>query len=800
MANASGGESRPKTFFLNEKQELTSFLREGGGRAAAIVPIDWQRRSSSLSESFRAAAFRPQSRDPSAGRHSFVLAVPAAAVEKESTSKKAQAQGGRLSSQPAFGGRDSHLFRKLGLDLIETLPEGVATVHVPAERVPQLLATMNALASASAREQSRWINLDSFRELPASARVDGPWLHSISAAGPVPASIRFQPTLSRTEVQDSLQAIVAHLSRESRLVRAGREFSGRYWCSGILSAQDIAALADDFISIQSIHPPFPVASAGASTGKKRARKKPATSSDNLPQPAEIPPLPANLLPTVAVIDTGIPESHALLGGFRRGGYRNPDLDPSIRYVGDHGSTVASCVVFGRVHMDQALAPPLVAACRVFDVMLAKDHNLIDDDAIVPAIEAVVGTAPDVRVSNLSFSRPSLRGLNPVERREHLLRLQDLENQAFARDLLIVFAAGNSQPGLIPSEPYPNHVDDDRWALGAFACSFNGIVCGAYVDKLNDDAVAGVLGAPSPFTRIGPGLCDSPVPGFSAPGGDSSSSYERLAATGVWVCNASGLWEDHAGTSVAAPLVARETAWVLQELLPHCPPEAAPFAGTIKAWLNLVAKRPLLNGAFERLASRTLGRGFPSASELRSPRGDSAVFVWQTTLQGPKTVSRVQFPVPAAWIRSATNPWLRVVGAWNAPVNAALTESWACRKVGVKVRPFGGDEALVGGGTAKGAYPLIDRSWGISTESLASKNLSLSDAYWILECEYEEVGEYPPAMTVSPQQRVGVVIELLDRSENPTSPQYFIQSLAIAAELTRLSVPQYPATQPVTLKV
>jgi hypothetical protein len=434
-----------------------------------------------------------------------------------------------------------------------------------------------------------------------------------------------------------------------------------------------------------------------------------------------------------------------------------------------------------------------------DVMVSRDAEHIDDDIIVTALETVVATAPDVRVFNLSLGGDPLGSFAPVARREKLIKIQDLDNLAFARDVLLVMAAGNSPRGIVPAQPYPNHLEDPRWELGTHARSFNGVVCGAYVNTLGVDCVAGVFGAPSPFTRIGPGLCGSPVPGFSAPGGDGTPEYTHATNTGIWTCTADGTWEDRAGTSFAAPLVSREAAWAFRELARHCGGQTVPFAGTIKAWMNLVAVRASLKGSFERLALRTLGRGFPTVKRLQQPFPSSAVFVWQTVLQAPKSVSRVQFPVPLSWLTKAGAPRLRVVAAWNSPVNAALVDSWACRKVSIKIRPFGAEEALRGGGTASGAYPLIDRDFDVHPSTLTARGYSPTDALWMLEAEYEEIGEYPPAMTISPQQRVGAVLELSDASEEPHSPQAYVQALPLAVGLDRLSVLNGPLQAPITIK-
>lgn len=784
-----------KNFFLNERQELSSIEREGGGRPAQYVPIDWSRRSADLQSSLtRAISRRPNPVDPSSARHYFVAAVPATSIDKTSTSKKAEKTGGIISQRPNFGGEHARLFRRLGMDFLEMLPGGRAVVHVPTANIPQIVSTIGTLPGASDRERFRWISLAGFEPLDWSTRVDARWLATIAPGTLSEVIIRFQPTLSRLEIQEILQAIAqrAGTQANARFMKVGRELSGRYWCSAFLTSEMINLVAREFVSTQSIHPPLrtPVAAS-------RKVKGGSTSKGKVAAPTQSNTVPSGPLPIVAVVDTGIPEQHRELAAFRRSGYRNPDLDGDIPYMGDHGCAVASAIVFGRQDMTSGvLTSP--GSCMVLDVMVSHDVNRIEDEQLMPALQAVAGTAPEVRVFNLSFDAPPLELLPELTQREYLLKLENLDNYAFQRDAILVIAAGNSPPGIVPAKPYPGHQDDPRWHLGAYARSFNGAVCGSYVDVTNPNAIAQVLGAPSPFTLVGPGLCDAPVPGFSAPGGDCLANYTWAPSTGVWINTSTGMWEDHCGTSVAAPLVAREAAWICQELARYCADGATPFAGTIKAWMRFSATRPSLKGAMSLLARRTLGEGQPSTQFLRSPSGEYACFVWQTVLQAPNGVSRVQFPVPLAWLREAKAPRLRIVVSWNTPVSSALTEHWAIRKVLAKVRPFGSNEAIRGGETAVGGYPMIDRSLDVSIAALSAKQFKPNDELWILECEYESLGPDPVGMTVSPQQRVGAILVLYDESESPVSPQPLIQAMPIAVEMDRLSV-QAPLNAPILVK-
>lgn len=130
---------------------------------------------------------------------------------------------------------------------------------------------------------------------------------------------------------------------------------------------------------------------------------------------------------------------------------------------------------------------------------------------------------------------------------------------------------------------------------------------------------------------------------------------------------------------------------------------------------------------------------------------------------------------------------------------ALENSWACRKVSIKLRPFGGKDALRGKGASSGGYPLIDRTYEVQPEILEKKGYKLDEESWILEAEYEEIGDYPPAMTVSPQQKIGAVIELFDDGETNVSPQSYVQALAVATELDRLSAQRTPILTPITIR-
>jgi hypothetical protein len=178
----------------------------------------------------------------------------------------------------------------------------------------------------------------------------------------------------------------------------------------------------------------------------------------------------------------------------------------------------------------------------------------------------------VRVFNLSFDGDlRLEDLPAKQRAETLKHIEEIDNFAFDQDVLLVVAAGNAQQGLIPSPGYPFHFNNPGWELHSFPRAFNALTCGGVANRLNAGGLASEVDAPSPFTRVGPGFAGSPKPDFCATAGNSDADYRHLVGAGVWGYSTLGEPREGFGTSFAAPLLAREAAFVFEELRPKCPP-------------------------------------------------------------------------------------------------------------------------------------------------------------------------------------------------------------------------------------
>jgi hypothetical protein len=785
----------PRTFFLNESHELASAEKEGGGRLPAYAPVQWAAKAKRLSQTLqRVEQLIVASNDPLKDERFFVLANPVPDLEKLSTNKKKAPQG-TYKEHTDFGGTHGRVFDRLGMDLLQVTDAGQAIVHAKKATLDQLRDRSASLETLGAREQSRWITIESFETIPLQLRVDSDWLNHLRPNDPSEVIFELQPVLTRLEVERVLRAIADLLLSDEKLTGTGTDFSGRRWLRGMATQRSIRSIAKDFFSVQAIHSPLYSIAAGKTRGRM-------TSELSGPAVRERP-IDATALPCVAILDLGVPTDHNRLRPYKRGQFI--PLNAPRQPIGDHGSWVASRVVFGECESHNDLTER-IGLCSFYDGMVG-DHTVgtrrtdrVWDKFVMEVLNGIAGAAPDVRVFNLSFgNEQTLASFSEVARREHTVNLRDLDNFVFATDSIVVVAAGNSPPGTIPSPNYPDHHEDPRWALGPWACGFNTLVCGAFVSRLSASGLVRNVGWPSPFTRIGPGLCDSPVPSFSAEGGNTDDGFGYAADLGVWCFSRAGFPEDKIGTSFAAPLLAREAALTLHQMQQYCAPGSQPFGVTARAFLTLTASPPPDVDSIKTLVGRTLGVGKARCDRLLIPSTGTAVILWQGFIESSKDIVRVQLPIPLDWLAAAEDPVLRLVVCYDPPVNEASTAGWACRKVRAVLRP--GPEAKAqrapGGGHA--TYPLIDRGYKLARYKPDGEQPVEGDM-WLIEFTYEEIAPYPPGMDFDPRQRVAFAAELKDLGETAADPQVAMQALPSAALMARLSIQAQPIRNPIVLRV
>lgn len=634
------------------------------------------------------------------------------------------------------------------------------------------------------------MTLNSFALIPEQFRIDLEWVAKIPARENADVVVELQPLLTTVEADAVMHAVLALLNRQSNeaLTGAGTDFSGRHWYRGRAGKRSLRAIAQHLFSVEAVHRPLEVPIAAGPRGTRR----------HVPELMGPTPAQIAMLPVVGVVDGGVPTGHQILAPYVRAQYIDPNSDGVL---GDHGSLVASRVVFGEVDFSAGVQAPPPGRCRFLDVVVSEGTTHINAKSVVPAMEAAIAAFPDVRVFNCSFgSKLPLSDLGEIDRREALIAMRDLDNFIFARDVIVIVAAGNAPPGVVPAKPYPDQFEDPQWQLGTWCQGFNTLTCGSTVGRVHPNGLARNLHWPSPFTRVGPGIADAPIPDFAAFGGDSNAAYQYATPLGVYGRTDDGTWEDRCGTSYAAPLLAREAAFALHHLQGVCLAGARPFGSTVKAFLALTADRPDLPKRVSALAERTIGRGYASADRLQRPFGDSAVILWQGILENVKDIARVQIPIPKPWLIAAGAPRLRLVWSWDSPVHDAVLDLWACRRISALLKPSQEAPSVRGSKGNHHSYPIIEREYDLSAKKLADKKVRPPGDLWIVEFAYEETAENYPGIEFSPQQRVGLAAELYDATETPTSPQEFVQALPVAATMVNLGVPRTRIANPVVIKL
>lgn len=258
-----------------------------------------------------------------------------------------------------------------------------------------------------------------------------------------------------------------------------------------------------------------------------------------------------------------------------------------------------------------------------------------------------------------------------------------------------------------------------------------------------------------------------------------------------------LWQEQPGTSFAAPLLSRESAFAMNRLQQVCEHEAQPFAVTVKAFLALTAIPRVDDEAVRRLAERTLGRGQATSQRLNTPSSGTGVMIWQGVLEDEKDIARIQIPIPLSWLNEADRPTIRLIICWDPPVNAAVKHLWSTRDIEAQLRTHSEAPALRASRmVSHGTYPLLDRLYDLRK---IPPGLTVDGDSWLVEVSYKQTAEYHAAMTFPPQQRIAFAAELLDQGKKRVSPQPHLQALPATKTMTRLTIPPIAVRMPVILR-
>lgn len=737
----------PRNFFLNERHELESTEKDGGGGHPNIGVVNWSAKATSLKTGFaRARASTEKSRDPVSRHRFFLTAIPAKIPRYRDNKGKRE----DFEERADFRNARSADLARLGLDLLAVDDDGRALVHAPSERFSVLERTASVLHAEQDRARNRWLALEGIDIPDGSWRIDRDWLAQLGVEA-ADCIVELVPVLTRAEAESVISAIFSEPSIHQRVVGSGTDYSGRSWWRAKLPRKSVEWIANQFPSVQLVHPPYGTDVASPIGADVVFDKVPTFG----PSP------PVGSLPVVGIVDCGVSDNHPVLSAYRTGRWRSQAaVQPGFEH---HAAKVATRVVFGRV--GRIAAPPLVGECAFFDIATGMKPApgtwaaQFDDKDILTSMGAAIGTAAGLRTFVCAFDNQPVGLLSKAEREEKLRLVRDLDNFIAANDVIVVVSAGNVKPEVVPQKKYPQHLDDANWQLGPWASAHNTLTCGGYLASKDESAIAAVPEAPSPFTRVGPGFADANAVPDAAEhaGGDLG---------GVIVLDDAGKWKNTGGTSFSAPLLAREAAKSFVALARYCPADGRASSALVKAYLALTATRVGrdLPTKFKPLVKRALGAGRMTVDRLLRPTRESAVFLWQGVVEGPDDVVRVLLPLPRKWLQKAGKPYLRLVTAWNTYVNDVASSLWSCRRVDAQLR--------VGQGKAEAIHPSAERLGATYPRSVRSYDLGkpevqakISDDGLVLCISYHTDSMAPMLSFVAagPEQAVAFGAELFDAS-------------------------------------
>lgn len=356
-------------------------------------------------------------------------------------------------------------------------------------------------------------------------------------------------------------------------------------------------------------------------------------------------------PRVGVIDGGIDSS---FDDWRVG---KVDLIADHDRNESHGSFIAGLLVGARAAGNPSSVAVEEDGCDIFDIDIFPNQHIAGAfqryfkngfEDFLQEVEMGVSRAKreaGVRVFNLS-----LNVTQQVDDSSYGALASMLDAIAERHDVVIVVSAGNLPPGgfrgawpsdatKVPSYLLP-YASRDRIFVPAES------VYALSVGSVNPPGITGQIpGAPSPFTRRGPGMKVGVKPDFCHYGG--TAPVVSGEDEGLYSAHPDGSVYAGCGTSFAAPLVAKTMATVDDMISGHVQRE------TLIGLMVHSAKRPapLQGEELNTIAKNFVGFGLPGSAEDVLLNDDHSITMVFHSVLAPRKELVFNF----AWPKALTSP-------------------------------------------------------------------------------------------------------------------------------------------------
>lgn len=377
--------------------------------------------------------------------------------------------------------------------------------------------------------------------------------------------LSFFPDLTKEELSSYLTAIKLYLEPINGKLLDSFPASDGMVVAIQATAEQIQTIAETFMAVQSVDPidsPIVLSSTRISDIANTVTVLP-NSSDSC----------------VCIFDSGVVKGSRFLDASVRA-WEEPLGMP---YDVDHGTMVASRIIYGDSLRDQISAGTLKPDLKVLSVCLFSVDAIGNKkppevtDVLRVVRDTVQRWHSQIRVYNLSmnFVFPDDKIDSSIADDAVHALAAELDHLSRKYDVVFVISTGNypakGQPN--PTSPYPRYFEEPNTRICPPAEALLAVTVGSIASRDNQGSMSR-SGQPSPFTRRGPGFFQFPKPDVVAHGGNFGQNwlpFEDLSTVGIGKDGASLSYAN--GTSFAAPIISRLLAKVFEML----PTASASFA-------------------------------------------------------------------------------------------------------------------------------------------------------------------------------------------------------------------------------
>lgn len=623
---------------------------------------------------------------------------------------------------------DQSVWTSTGAKLTEALKADI--VGAPSKTAGHLSSTGAALNLALAELQrysgpknvgrSKFAILEAIGPIPITEKVSARARAILDdAQGDTSMLLSLFPDLSHVERQTIVQAIEQLLRASGGQLLAETEVESGFYIRVSARPKAIAEVAEAFLSVQSVDPVEYTVELSSTPG-------------DVVSPS-VAVLPNSTRAVAAIFDSGIEVGCRFIDGSVVD--REEPVGPP--FSTDHGTFVASRIMYGDTLRDQVAAGQLRPDVRVLSVCTATHDDVgnrksASTDELMRIIrDTVTRWHQQIRVFNISQNLfPSDLSLDPTVPDDVVSPLAaELDTLARKFDVLFVVTAGNyPRPGAPPpSVAYPDYFPQPDTRVVPPAEAVLALTVGSLAERANQGSLA-PQDAPSPFTRRGPGFQRFRKPDLVAHGGNYGMNWqavEDLATAGI------GNHGDHlcwgCGTSYAAPLITRLAARLFEEI-----PSATPQL--VRALLIHFASHSESSSMPDMW--QLVGNGRPDPDRVLQSTQWSQAFV-HTAAVSHREIRRVEFYVPKAVAerKGRKRVRIRATVAYAPETNRTLKAGYCKSHIRCKLSKRDASGNLKDVTANDGEAVLKDRYAGVARlEKTFSRHVG--GGYWELLLEHE----------------------------------------------------------------